>query len=94
MNGSVFDSPPAGAGLNTETFTVPAVPTAMSAAGISAVSCVPENVVGVMSAPFQRTTELLTKPVPSTVRVKAAPPAVALDGVSEVTVGIGLGKSM
>ena len=46
-------------------------------------------------AAFQRTTEPLMKFVPFTVRVKAAPPTVALEGDSDVTVGTGLltGKS-
>src|SRR5688572_25048068 len=39
--------------------------------------------------PFQRTTEESTKPVPSTVSVKAAPPAVALSGDSELVAGGG-----
>ena len=41
-------------------------------------------------APFQFTVEALMKLVPVTMRVKAAPPAVALEGESEVTVGTGL----
>jgi hypothetical protein len=40
--------------------------------------------------PFQMTTELAMKPVPFTVRVKAAVPAVADDGDSEVMPGTGL----
>ena len=41
-------------------------------------------------APFQLTTEPLTNPLPFTVRVKAAVPAVADDGESEVMEGAGL----
>ena len=42
-------------------------------------------------APFQFTAEMpLTNPVPFTVRVKAAPPAVPLVGASDVIVGAGL----
>ena len=40
--------------------------------------------------PFQRTVEPLTKLVPLTVRVKAAPPAVAEEGLRLVVVGTGL----
>ena len=44
----------------------------------------------VRSAPFHRTFEVETKPVPVTVRVKADPPAVAELGEMEVRVGAGL----
>ena len=40
--------------------------------------------------PFHRTTDPETNPEPLTVSVKAAPPAVALDGESEVIDGAGL----
>jgi len=46
------------------------------------------NVV-VRLLPFQLTTEPETNPVPLTVRVNAAPPAVALAGDSELIVGTG-----
>ena len=46
------------------------------------------NVVG-RAAPFQRTVAPATKLLPSTVRVKAGPPAVALAGMSVVTIGRG-----
>ena len=39
--------------------------------------------------PFQRMTELWSKVVPLTVRVKAEPPAVALDGDNDVITGNG-----
>src|SRR5438128_5420682 len=39
---------------------------------------------------FQRTMEEETKSVPLTVRVKAGPPAVALEGESDVIAGTGL----
>ncbi len=58
----VLDVPPPGAGLDTVTVAVPA--TAMSAAVIAAVNRVADTYVVVRFAPFQRTTELLTKPVP------------------------------
>ena len=44
----------------------------------------------VLSAPFHRTFEVETKPVPVTVRVKAAPPAVAEEGERVVMEGTGL----
>ena len=82
------DVPPPGAGLVTVTFAVPAV--AISAAVTAAVNCVALTNVVVLAAPLNFTTEVDTKPVPFTVRVKAAPPAVALAGEREVSVGAGL----
>ncbi len=85
---TVADVPPPGAGLVTVTVAVPAV--AISAAVIAAVNCVaPTNVV-VLAAPLNFTTDVDTNPVPLTVRVKAAPPAVALAGEREVSVCAGL----
>jgi hypothetical protein len=82
------DVPPPGVGLVTVTVAVPAV--AMSAAVIAAVSCVALTNVLVLAALLNFTTDVDTKPVPFTVRVKAAPPAVALVGEREVSVGAGL----
>ena len=45
------------------------------------------NVVG-RSLPLKRTTEVLTKPVPFVVSVKAGPPAVAEDGLRLVSVAL------
>jgi len=88
VNGRLPDVPPPGVGLNTVTCAVPALP--ISAAVIAAWSCVALTNVVVRLVPFQFTTELpLTKPVPFTVKVKAAPPAVALVGASVVIVGAG-----
>src|SRR5207302_10332826 len=70
-----LDVPPPGAGLKTVTGAVPAV--AMSAAEITAVSCVAEAYVVVRLAPFHRTTEAVTKFVPVTVSVNCGPPATA-----------------
>ena len=85
LNVIAFDVPPPGPGFVTVTSIVPAV--AMSAAEIVAVSwALLENVVA-RGAPFQFTTEVVMKPEPFTVSVKAAPPAVALAGEMEVTVG-------
>lgn len=68
-----------------------AVPTeAISAAEIAAVSFTLLLNVVVRSLPFQRTTELVTKPEPLTVRLKASPPAVPLAGESDAMAGTGL----
>lgn len=85
---ATFDIPPPGAGLVTVTDAVPAV--LISAAVILAVSCVGVRKMVDRSAPFHCTTELVTNPVPLTVRVKAAPPFIALAGETLVTVGTGL----
>jgi hypothetical protein len=79
-----FDVPPLGAGFVTVTLAVPAV--AISAARIAAVTCVLLTNVVVRLAPLNWTVAPLTKPVPFTVSVKAALPAVALAGESEVIV--------
>ena len=84
----VPDVPPPGAGLVTVTVAAPAV--AISAAVIAAVSCVALAKVVVLAAPLNFTTDVDTNPVPLTVSVKAAPPAVALVGEREVSVGAGL----
>ena len=62
----------------------------MSEAEICAVSCVPLTKVVVLLLPLKRTTELLLKFVPVTVKVKVAPPAEALVGEMPVSVGTGL----
>ena len=85
---TVADVPPPGAGLVTVTVAVPAV--AISAVEIAAVSCVALTNAVVLAAPLNFTTDVDTKPVPFTVRVKAAPPAAALVGEREVSVGAGL----
>jgi hypothetical protein len=57
----------------------------MSDAGIAASTCVLlENVV-LRALKFQLTVEPETKFDPCAVRLKAGPPAVALDGLSEVS---------
>jgi hypothetical protein len=90
-----FDVPPPGVGFTTVTVAVPAV--AMRLAGTEAVNFVPltyvvrSTSVTLSNVPtVHRTVEVETKFVPVTVRVKAAPPAVALGGESEVAVGNGL----
>jgi hypothetical protein len=62
---------------------------AISAAVMAACSCVALTKVVVRFEPFHCTTELLMNPLPLTVRVKAAPPAVALVGEIEVMAGTG-----
>ena len=62
----------------------------MSDAGMAAVSAVAETYVVVRFAPFQRTTELVTKSVPLTVNTKASPPAVVELWLRAAATGIGL----
>jgi len=88
VNDKLADEPPPGAGLVTLTVAVPAV--AISAAVIAAVNFVVLTNVVVLVAPLNFTSDVDTKPVPLTVKVKAAPPAVALVGEREVAVGAGL----
>jgi hypothetical protein len=88
VNDRVPDVPPPGPAFVTVTFAVPAV--AISAAVIAAVSWVALTNVVVLAAPLNFTTDVDTKPVPFTVRVKAAPPAVAVVGEIEDSVGAGL----
>jgi len=85
VNAAVPDVPPLGAGFVTVTCPVPAV--AMSAAVIAAVNCIALTYVVVRLDPFQFTTEPLMNPVPVTVKVNAAAPAVALAGDSVLIVG-------
>jgi hypothetical protein len=87
VNVFAAEVPPPGVGLNTVTEAVPAV--AMSAAAIWACSCVLLTKVVVRLLPFQRTTDVMAKFVPVAVSVNAAPPAVALVGEIELSVGTG-----
>jgi hypothetical protein len=57
---------------------------------MAAVTCVALANVVVLAAPLKLTTDVATKPEPFTVRVNAAPPAVALVGARVVIVGAGL----
>ena len=88
VNDRLPDVPPPGAGFDTVTVVLPAV--AISAALIAAVNCVALTNVVVLAAPLNFTTDVETKEVPLTVSAKATPPAVALVGEREVTVGAGL----
>ena len=84
---TAFDVPP---GLGFVTVTVAVAAVAISAAVIAAVNCVALTNVVVLPALLNFTIDVETKPVPLTVSVKAAPPAVALVGETRVTVGAGL----
>jgi hypothetical protein len=88
VNVTAFEVPPPGAGLVTVTFKVPAM--AMSEARMTAVSCVALTRVVARALAPKFTAEVETKPVPFTVKVKAAPPAMALLGGMVVIVGTGL----
>jgi hypothetical protein len=81
-------APPPGAGFVTETGTDPMC--AMSVAAIEAVSVVALTYVVVFELPLKVTTDAGMNPLPATVSVNAAEPAVTLDGCSEVTVGVRL----
>ncbi len=82
-NGSPLDVPPSGS--NTVTVAVPAE--TMSEALIAALTEVAPRKVVVRLDPFQRTALCAVKLDPLTVRLKAADPAVAEDGESELTTG-------
>src|SRR5947207_2348522 len=88
VNVSAPEVPPPGVGEKTVRDAVPAV--AMSPAVIAACNWVLLTNVVVRAAPFQRTTDPLTKFVPFTVSVKGAAPEVAVLGESDPSVGTGL----
>src|SRR4029077_6532232 len=79
--------PPRAAGVPPDPCAVP--PAATSDAGIDACSCVPLTKVVVRAAPFQRTTDALTNPLPVTVMLNAEAPAVTLDDDTDSTPGTG-----
>jgi len=80
--------PPPGAGFATVIESVPEEATSL--AGIAAVSCVLLTKVVVRFAPLARTTEPGMKPLPVSVRVKAALPAETLTGEIVESEGDGL----
>ena len=82
----VEDVPPDG--VLTVTVTVPAL--AISVELTFAVNCVLFTNVVDNVAPFQLITDVETKLLPSTVNVNDAAPAVTLDGLSVVKIGVGL----
>ena len=87
VKATAADVPPPGAGLTTVTCAVPAFAT--SVAEIAAVSCVLLTKVVDRDSPFQYTAEAEMNPEPLAVSVNVAPPAVALVGDSDVSVGKG-----
>jgi hypothetical protein len=87
VKGCAFEVPPPGAGVTTVTLATPAV--ARSLAAMAAVSWVAETKVVVRGLPFHWTTESVMKPVPFTVRVKAAAPTVREVGLRLEIVGAG-----
>src|SRR5262249_28233955 len=89
---NVPDAPPPGAGLNTDTWAVPADP--MSDARTDACSCVAFTYVVSRLDPFQFTTEPLTNPLPFTVNVNAAVPAVAELGDRDLIAGAWLAAAL
>ena len=81
----MFEVPPP-AGFVTVTFTVPAV--TISAAGMVATIWVLVTDEGVIAGLAPKLTVApLIKPVPATVKVKAGPPDVAVEGDIDETVG-------
>src|SRR3989442_761367 len=88
VNVCALEVPPPGVGLKTVADAVPAV--AMSLAEIAACSCVLLTKVVARSLPFHRTTDEAMKFVPVAVRVNPAPPATALLGEIELSVGTSL----
>jgi xanthosine utilization system XapX-like protein len=72
----------------TVTPTVPAV--VIKPAGILTINWLVVTEVGVSVLPLKLTVEPPPKPLPLTVRVNAAPPAVALVGLMELIIGGGL----
>jgi len=83
-----FEVPPPGVGLRTVTAAVPLV--AMSEARMTAVNRDDDMKVVVRSDPFQRTVEVGTKPAPSMVITKFAPPTRVVLGTRRVIAGAGL----
>jgi hypothetical protein len=71
--------------------TVAGLAEAMSAAVIAAVSCVALTKVVVRLLPFHSTVDPEMKSAPLTVKVKAAPPAVAEEGDIALMLGTGFG---
>src|SRR4249919_2985035 len=88
LNGSAFDVPPPGVGLNTVTLAV--VATVKSEAGIVADSCVELTNCVARSAPFHLTIELGVNPPPVTTSVTAGPFIGDTFGVRRVIAGAGL----
>jgi hypothetical protein len=88
VNVTAVDVPPPGVGLVTVTGGVLAA--AISLARITAVNEVELTNVVTLALLLKFTTDVETNPVPVTVSVNCAPPALADDGDNKVTVGAGL----
>src|SRR5215475_321908 len=89
MNGTLFDSPPAGAGLKTEMLTVPWP--IRSVASICAINRVGLMKVVGRGVPSKRTKETpLMKPLPFTVKLNEASPSLFSVGLMLEIVGTGL----
>src|SRR5580658_1964427 len=82
---AVPEVPPPGAGFVTVILAEPVL--TMSLAGTCAVTWVALTKLVASAVPFQFTVEPLTKPLPLTVSVNAAPATIALGGESELIVG-------
>ncbi len=80
VNIKTLDVPPPGAGLTTVTEALPGLAT--SSAVMAAASCVLLTKVVTRFEPFHCTCDVDTNPLPFTVRLKAAEPATALDGLN------------
>jgi hypothetical protein len=88
-NVSGFEVPPPGDGENTETCALPTA--ARSAAEIAACNCVALTKVVGRFAPFHRTTDDETNPVPFTLSVSELVPASTELGVNELRTGTAFG---
>src|SRR5579859_8229546 len=80
-----LEVPPAEASLSTVTAMLPGV--GICDAVTCAVNCVAESYVVGMAEPFQSTFAVGEKLLPVTVSWKLAPPAIKVDGASEVMAG-------
>jgi hypothetical protein len=88
---NALEDPPPGAGVTTVTGEVPAE--AICEAVTAAVSLLVLTNVVVSAVVPQLTVELAVKPVPLTVSVKAAPPALVKAGERLLMAGAGLGTA-
>src|SRR5712691_8362469 len=79
------DSPPLSFGSKTVSEKLPAA--TISVASIAVFNCVESTNAVVLSRPLTRITKPLTNPVPLTVRLNPAPPAIALEGERLLTLG-------
>jgi hypothetical protein len=87
VNAVAADVPPPGAGFCTVIWFVE-LPD-RSAAGTTPTSCVALTTLVAISTPFQPTNDPATNPVPVTVTIVSFAPAVTLEGLTLVIVGVG-----